>query len=361
MMTAPNPPMQTRTLPYGAVAIAEAAALIRAGQPVAIPTETVYGLAADATDSGAVARIYAAKGRPSFNPLIVHVLDLAAAERIAVFDSTARALAEVFWPGPLTLVLPVRPDAGIASLVTAGLDTIAIRVPAHRAMRALIAAAGVPLAAPSANASGAISPTRAAHVVASLGGRIALVVDDGATEAGVESTIVAGVQVLRPGPVTAEDLARFGEDSPAPPLHFPGEGRGPGEGDVQVGATLSSDLATPRPRPSPGKRVKEEEEEREAAIVTAPGQLASHYAPNKPLRLNATEAGTDEYLIGFGDVAGDTSLSAHGDLTEAAANLFDALHRADGSDRARIAIAPIPSDGIGTAINDRLRRAAHRD
>ncbi|WP_277968856.1 L-threonylcarbamoyladenylate synthase [Sphingomonas echinoides] len=323
MMTAPNPPMQTRTLPYGAVAIAEAAALIRAGQPVAIPTETVYGLAADATDSGAVARIYAAKGRPSFNPLIVHVLDLAAAERIAVFDATARALAAAFWPGPLTLVLPLRPDVGIASLVTAGLDTIAIRVPAHRAMRALIAAAGVPLAAPSANASGAISPTRAAHVVASLGGRIALVVDDGATAAGVESTIVAGLEVLRPGPVTAEDLARFGTLA-APPL---------------------------------GKR----EEDGAAAIVTAPGQLASHYAPRKPLRLNATEAAEDEYLIGFGAVAGDATLSTQGDLTEAAARLFDALHQADASDRSRIAIAPIPQTGIGAAINDRLRRAAHRD
>ncbi|WP_010219014.1 L-threonylcarbamoyladenylate synthase [Sphingomonas sp. PAMC 26621] len=357
MMTAPNPPMQTRTLPYGAVAIAEAAALIRAGQPVAIPSETVYGLAADATDSGAVARIYAAKGRPSFNPLIVHVLDLAAAERIAVFDATARALAAAFWPGPLTLVLPVRPDGGIASLVTAGLDTIAIRVPAHRAMRALIAAAGVPLAAPSANASGAISPTRAAHVVASLGGRIALVVDDGATAAGVESTIIAGLQVLRPGPVTAEDLARFGDNPPAPPLHFPGEGRGPVEGDLQASAALSSDPASPGPRPSPGKQGKEGE----AAIITAPGQLASHYAPNKPLRLNATEAEADEYLIGFGAIDGDTSLSAHGDMTEAAAKLFDALHLADGSDRVRIAIAAIPLDGIGTAINDRLRRAAHRD
>ncbi|WP_242139787.1 L-threonylcarbamoyladenylate synthase [Sphingomonas sp. TREG-RG-20F-R18-01] len=357
MMTAPNPPMPTRTLPYGAAAIAEAAALIRSGQPVAIPSETVYGLAADATDSAAVARIYAAKGRPSFNPLIVHVLDLAAAERIARFDATARALAEAFWPGPLTLVLPVRVDAGIASLVTAGLDTIAIRVPAHRAMRALIAAAGVPLAAPSANASGAISPTRAAHVVASLGGRIALVVDDGATAAGVESTIVAGLEVLRPGPITAEDLARFRGDSAIPPLRFPGEGRGPGEGDLQASAALSSALLATGPRPSPGKQGKE----REAAIITAPGQLASHYAPTKPLRLNATEAEADEYLIGFGAIGGDTSLSARGDLTEAAANLFDALHLADGSARARIAIAAIPLDGIGTAINDRLRRAAHRD
>jgi L-threonylcarbamoyladenylate synthase len=195
--------------------------------------------------------------------------------------------------------------------------------------------------------------------VASLGGRIALVVDDGATEAGVESTIVYGLQVLRPGPVTAEDLARFGDISPAPPLHFPGEGRGPVEGDVQASTALSSDPATPGPRPSPGKRVKAGEEG-EAAIITAPGQLASHYAPNKPLRLNATEAEADEYLIGFGEVAGDASLSAHGDLTDAAAALFDALHRADASDRARIAIAPILLDGIGAAINDRLRRGSAR-
>ena len=334
MMTAPNPPMPTRTLPYGDAAIAEAAALIRAGQPVAIPTETVYGLAADATDSVAVARIYAAKGRPSFNPLIVHVLDLAAAERIAVFDPDARALAEAFWPGPLTLVLPLRADTEIASLVTAGLATVAIRVPAHRAMRALIAASGVPLAAPSANASGAISPTRAAHVLASLGGRIALVVDDGPTAAGVESTIVAGLRVLRPGPITAEEIARA-----LPRSH----------------AML---IATGLQHP-PGKRA--EGEHAEAAVVTAPGQLASHYAPNKPLRLNATGAGPDEYLIGFGPVVGDMTLSATGDLTEAAARLFDALHTADASGSARIAIATVPERDIGVAINDRLRRAAHRD
>ena len=220
-MTAPNPPFVTRTLPYGEAAIAEAAALIAAGQPVAVPTETVYGLAADATDSAAVARIYAAKGRPSFNPLIVHVLDLAAAERIAVFDEDARALA-AFWPGPLTLVLPLRADAGIAALVTAGLETIAIRVPAHRAMRALLKASSKPLAAPSANASGGISPTRAAHVLASLDGRIALVIDDGATEAGLESTIVMGREVLRPGPITADDLSRI-----LSAMLHPGESRGP--------------------------------------------------------------------------------------------------------------------------------------
>ncbi|MEH3122086.1 MAG: L-threonylcarbamoyladenylate synthase [Sphingomonas phyllosphaerae] len=298
---------------YGTAAVEEAAGIIRAGGIVAVPTETVYGLAADARDSAAVARIYAAKGRPSFNPLIVHVPDLAAAERLAVFDADARALATRFWPGPLTLVLPVRAEAGIASLVTAGLDTIAIRVPAHRAMQALLAASGAPLAAPSANASNAISPTRAAHVAASLGGAVALILDDGATATGVESTIVAGRTILRPGPVTAEML---GEVLP-----------------VAAGTT---------------------------AHVSAPGQLATHYAPRKPLRLMAVTPEAGEWLIGFGAVAGDDTLSASGDLEEAAARLFDALHRADASDRAGIAVAAVPETGVGVAINDRLRRAAHR-
>lgn len=303
-------PTNPRILPYGKAAIAEAAALIRAGQCVAVPTETVYGLAADATDSAAVAGIYAAKGRPSFNPLIVHVPDLAAAERIAVFDDAARALAERFWPGPLTLVLPARADSGIASLVTAGLDTIALRVPAHRAMQALLAACGRPLAAPSANASGSISPTRAEHVAASLAGRIPLVIDDGATPAGLESTIVMDGHVLRPGPLAAAEL-----------------------GLAETG------LASEK--------------------ITAPGQLASHYAPGKPLRLNATERREGEWLIGFGTVAGDDTLSASGDPVEAASRLFDALHRADASPAPAIAVAPVPHTGIGVAINDRLRRAAH--
>jgi L-threonylcarbamoyladenylate synthase len=318
-------PTNPRILPYGAAAIAEAAAVIRAGGCVAVPTETVYGLAADATDSRAVAGIYEAKGRPSFNPLIVHVPDLEAAERIAMFDDAARMLAQRFWPGPLTLVLPVRPEAGIASLVTAGLDMIAIRVPDHRAMRALLEATGKPLAAPSANASGSISPTRAAHVAASLAGRIPLVIDDGPTPAGVESTIVMDGRILRPGPLTQTDL-------------FPGEGRGPGATQPET-----------RPRPSPGNKEG----------IAAPGQLASHYAPGKPLRLDATERREGEWLIGFGDVAGDDMLSASGDLVEAAANLFDALHRADAGSTAAIAVAPIPDAGIGVAINDRLRRAAH--
>lgn len=299
-------------MPYGEAAIAEAARLIATGACVAIPTETVYGLAADATDARAVAGIYAAKGRPSFNPLIVHVPDLTAAERIAVLDDRARGLARRFWPGPLTLVLPVRPDAGIAALVTAGLETVAIRVPRHRAMQALLAATGKPLAAPSANASGSISPTRAGHVATSLAGRIPLVIDDGATPAGVESTIVQGDAILRPGPLSADDL-------------FPGEAR-----------TV----------------VRSEK-------ITAPGQLASHYAPNKPVRLNATNAEAGEWLIGFGEIAGDDSLSPTGDLTEAAANLFEALHTAEAATSARIAVAPIPEAGIGIAINDRLRRAAH--
>ena len=308
MMADPNP----RILRYGMAAITEAAARITRGECVAVPTETVYGLAADAGNAAAVAGIYAAKGRPSFNPLIVHVPDLAAAEALAVFDADARELAGGFWPGPLTLVVPLRPEAPIASLVTAGLATIAIRVPRHRAMQALLAACGRPLAAPSANASNGISPTRAAHVALSLGNRVPLIVDDGATEAGLESTIVAGRTILRPGPIVAADL-------PFPVV--------PRQAD---------------------------------AAITAPGQLATHYAPRKPLRLNATAAAPDEWLIGFGAVAGDDTLSAGGDLREAAARLFDALHRADASERHGIAVAPVPQDGLGEAINDRLARAAHR-
>jgi L-threonylcarbamoyladenylate synthase len=312
-----NAQLATRILPYDDDAIAEAAAVIASGGCVAVPTETVYGLAADATDAAAVAGIYAAKGRPSFNPLIVHVPSVDAAARIAHFDADPRALADAFWPGPLTLVLPLRQDADIAALVTAGLDTVAIRVPRHRAMQALIRATGKPLAAPSANASGSISPTRAAHVAASLNGRIPLIVDDGATSGGIESTIVATgdpPRLLRPGPITAEEIARV------------------------LGRDLTGAGGT----------------------IEAPGQLASHYAPRKPLRLNATQPQRDEWLIGFGAVTGDDTLSASGDLVEAAARLFDALHRADASGRTRIAVAPVPDDGIGVAINDRLRRAAHR-
>ena len=297
----------TRTLRFSPAAIAEAARLIAAGEPVAMPTETVYGLAADATNGEAVALIYAAKGRPSFNPLIVHVADLAAAEGIGVFDETARALAEAHWPGPLTLVVPLREDAGIAPLVTAGLATIALRVPAHPAMQALLAATGKPLAAPSANASGKISATRADHVRASLGGRIALIIDGGPCSQGIESTIVAATggapRLLRRGPIEI-DAAE--------------ETRG----------------------------------------IEAPGQLASHYAPSKPLRLDATTAEPDEYLIGFGPVTGNASLSPSGDPIEAAARLFDLLHQADAAPEPRIAVAPVAGDGLAAAIRDRLTRAA---
>jgi L-threonylcarbamoyladenylate synthase len=311
-----DPSTPTRCLAYGPGAVAEAAGLIGQGHCVAVPTETVYGLAADATNAAAVAGIYAAKGRPSFNPLIVHLPDRATAEALAHFDDHARQLADAFWPGPLTLVLPLREGAGIASLVTAGLPAVALRVPAHRAMQALLAATGKPLAAPSANASGGISPTRAAHVMASLGGRIPLVIDDGATERGLESTILActngTVRLLRPGPISAEQVAAV------------------------AGAM-------------PGKA---------GSGIEAPGQLASHYAPGKPVRLEVTDAAPDEWLIGFGAVTGDDTLSATGDLVEAAARLFDCLHRADAASKSRIAVAPVPHGGLGVAINDRLARAA---
>jgi L-threonylcarbamoyladenylate synthase len=302
-------PQATRILPLDDEAIAEAARLLLAGEPVAVPTETVYGLAADATNAQAVARIYEAKERPSFNPLIVHVSSIQVARRIAHLNPAAEALAERHWPGPLTLVLPARAHNGIASLVTAGLDTIAVRVPGHPAIQALLKAVGRPLAAPSANASGSISPTRAEHVLKSLGGRIGLIVDGGQTERGIESTIVAATgETLR--------LLRRG------PIEIP-----------------SAILAT-------------------GGDIEAPGQLASHYAPSKPLRLNAVEAAQGEYLIGFDAVAGDVTLSASGDLIEAAARLFDLLHAAEDSPKARIAVAPIPEEGLGGAINDRLRRAA---
>jgi L-threonylcarbamoyladenylate synthase len=300
--------MQTRVLSFSDESIAEAVRLVFAGEPVAVPTETVYGLAADAGNPQAVARIYEAKGRPSFNPLIVHVPDFESAKRIGEFDEGACALAAQHWPGPLTLVVPLRDDAGIAPIVTAGLTTIGIRVPAHPAMQALLLGADRPLAAPSANASGSISPTRAEHVLKSLGGRISLVIDGGPTQRGLESTIVAAtggaLRILRPGPV---------------------------EIDAEPGSS---------------------------GRIEAPGQLASHYSPSKPVRLNATTNEVDEYLIGFGTIRGEISLSPSGDLVEAAACLFDALHRADASPKARIAVAPISEEGLGAAINDRLRRAA---
>ena len=302
------PPVETRILEANATAIAEAARLILGGDPVAVPTETVYGLAADATSGAAVDRIYEAKGRPSFNPLIVHVPDLAAARQIGEFDEAALELASRHWSGPLTIVVPLRPGAPIASLVTAGLPSIGLRVPAHPVMQALLRATRRPLAAPSANASGSISPTRAEHVLASLGGRIPLILDAGPSEQGVESTIVAAtggpLRLLRPGPITVDAV--------------------------------------------PATRGK----------IEAPGQMTSHNAPSKPPRIDATDAAADEYWIGFGPIAGETSLSEHGDLAEAAARLFDLFHRADASDKPRIAVAPVPRHGLGEAINDRLARAS---
>ncbi len=317
MASGSNPYFGTKIMPYDAAAIEEAARLLLAGEPVAVPTETVYGLAADATNPHAVARIYEAKGRPSFNPLIVHVRDRAMAGEIAHFDDLADRLAAHFWPGPLTLVLPQRAGHSIARIATAGLDTIALRCPAHPAMQAAIAATDRPLAAPSANASGRISPTSAAHVVASLDGRIPLVVDAGPCPAGLESTIVAPrsdlLLLLRPGPVTVEDL------------------------EAATGLPVRTD---------------------NSGAITAPGQLASHYAPGKPVQLDCTAPAPDLFLIGFGTTGGDYNLSAAGDLTEAASRLFDALHAGDASDAAQIGVVPIPASGLGQAINDRLRRAA---
>ena len=311
--------MQTRRIAATSDGIAEAADLLRAGALVAIPTETVYGLAADARNDRAVAAIYAAKNRPAFNPLIVHLPDLAAVARLAVLTPEAERLAAAFWPGPLTLVLPLRPDAGLSPLVTAGLDTVAIRLPAHPVARALLAQAGIPVAAPSANPSGRVSPTRAEHVLAGLSGRIAAVLDGGPCAVGVESTILAldgPPALLRPGGVAVEAI----EAARGAPLLMPG------------------DPSTPK----------------------APGQLASHYAPEARVRLNATQAREGEVLVGFGNIAGHLTLSASGDLLEAAANLFHFLREADAlaGPGGAIAFAPVPETGLGRAINDRLRRAA---
>ncbi|WP_343608896.1 L-threonylcarbamoyladenylate synthase [Novosphingobium sp.] len=306
-------------LPADEAGLAQAVARLTAGEPVAVPTETVYGLAARADRAEAVAAIYRAKGRPDFNPLIVHVSDVAAAEKLAVVDVRARALAQAFWPGALTMVLPRRDGAPLAEAVTAGLPTVALRCPAHPVMRQVLAQSGLALAAPSANRSGGVSPTRAGHVAESLAGRIGLVLDGGACAQGLESTIVAlreggGWQVLRPGPITAQAICEaLGEDELAP------------SGD---------------------------------AGIEAPGQMTSHYAPGKPVRLNARDAEADEFHIGFGAIAGAMNLSPSGDLAEAAANLYTALHASAQADQPRVAVAPVPNSDIGEAINDRLRRAA---
>jgi L-threonylcarbamoyladenylate synthase len=322
-------PIVTRVLAAGPSAIADAARCLGDGGLVAFPTETVYGLGADATNGSAVARLYAAKGRPSFNPLIAHVSDLAAARRLAVFDAAAEQLAKAFWPGPLTLVLPRRADGPVTELATAGLDSIALRVPAHPVAQSLIGALGRPVVAPSANRSGHVSPTTAPHVLADLGGRIELIVDGGATPVGVESTIVACLDrplLLRPGGLPGEQIERL----LTRPL------------DDATGDLLDADAPV------------------------APGMLASHYAPRASLRLAADHVRAGEALLAFGP---DTlpgaeratltlNLSPRGDLVEAAANLFSQLRALDGAAVASIAVMPVPNDGLGEAINDRLARAA---
>ncbi|HEX6001163.1 MAG TPA: L-threonylcarbamoyladenylate synthase [Hyphomicrobiaceae bacterium] len=306
-------------------AIVEAAALLRAGQLVAFPTETVYGLGADATNALAVAAVFEAKGRPTFNPLIMHVPSLVAAEALGHFTEAATRLANAFWPGPLTLVLRKRAGCPVAELATAGLDTIAVRVPAHSVARALLQAARVPIAAPSANRSGHVSPTTAAHVEADLGERVAMILDGGATPIGLESTVVdaTGAEpiVLRLGAASRDDISRLLERPVA----------------VATGA---------------------------ADAPVSPGMLARHYAPAARLRLNATDVQPDEALLAFGvsqipPHAGPMlNLSWSGDLTEAAANLFSALRTLDAAGAKAIAVMPIPEQGLGEAINDRLRRAA---
>ena len=301
-----------------AAGIARAAGYLRSGAQLAFPTETVYGLGADARDDRAVAGIYEAKGRPSFNPLIVHLPDLDAVERYCEMPAEARRLASAFWPGALTLVLPLKPDAGISKLVTAGLGTLGVRVPDHPLAQSLLREFGGPVAAPSANPSGRISPTTAEHVLAGLGHRIAAVLDGGPCGVGVESTIVSCAgrpALLRAGGLPVEALE----------------------------ACLGAPLLRPEDPDTP----------------QSPGQLASHYAPRGTLRLGATKVAADETLLGFGPVPGAVlNLSPSGDLVEAAANLFAHLHALDAMGAERIAVSPIPDHGLGRAINDRLRRAA---
>ena len=320
----------TRMAKADAAAAADAARVLAAGGLVAFPTETVYGLGADATSGPAVARLYDAKGRPAFNPLIAHVADVADAERLARFDADAARLAKDFWPGPLTLVLPKAAGCPVAELATAGLDTIAVRVPAHEVAQDILAAFGKPVAAPSANRSGHVSPTCAEHVAADLAGRIDLIIDGGATPVGVESTIVACLGepvLLRPGGLPRAAIER----------------------------SLGRSLADPAPA-------------RDTAGPIAPGMLATHYAPRTRLRLNALRVAAGEALLAFGPLPAEgaeraacvLNLSARGDLVEAAANLFAHLRALDAAGAGAIAAMPVPREGLGEAINDRLERAAAR-
>lgn len=306
--------VNTLTLQPDSNGIARAAELLAAGQLVAFPTETVYGLGADARDGTAVAAIYAAKGRPSFNPLIVHLATINAARTFAVWTDAAEVLAQAFWPGPLTLVLPLHANHGLSSLVTAGLSTVALRLPAHPTAQALLARFNGPVAAPSANPSGRISPTKAHHVLNGLSGQIAAVIDDGPCDVGLESTIIGldgPPTLLRPGGLPINGI------------------------EAALGAPLV----------------------KAGDAISAPGQMASHYAPRAAMRLNVHHPNKNEVFLGFGNMACDVNLSETGDLIEAAATLFDALHQLDALARP-IAVAPIPETGLGLAINDRLRRAA---
>lgn len=304
-------------IPADAAGIAQAITCLQQGGLVALPTETVYGLAANAGNAQAVARIYAAKGRPQFNPLICHIACPEQLNALTEADQTALVLARLFWPGPLTLVLRARSPSPVSALARAGLETLAVRCPAHPVARAVLEGLGRPLVAPSANASGALSPTSAAHVVASLGTKVDLVLDAGATSRGLESSIIRvepdRLVLLRPGPVLPQEL------------------------EAACGLPVVN---------------------AEGEDVTAPGQLASHYAPVQPVLLSVTEHIPDAFWIGFGPWPGDISLSLAGDLIEAASRLFDVLHQAQASGRPVIAVAPIPAEGLGLAINDRLRRAA---
>jgi len=321
--------LTTEISPTGAADLVLAARALGQGRLVAFPTETVYGLGADATNADAIARLYQAKGRPAFNPLISHVADLAAAEKIGRFDAPALALAKAFWPGPLTLVLPKTSGCAVAELATAGLDTIAIRIPSHGVARTILAAFGKPVVAPSANISGHVSPTTAQHVESDLAGRIDLIVDGGPVDVGVESTIVGCFgepMLLRPGGLPREEIERvLGRALLRPP------------------AEMESDSAQP----------------------LAPGMLSSHYAPRTRVRLNATDVGPNEALLAFGPplkeaerAAAVMNLSRIGDLNEAATNLFGYLRALDARMAQTIAVMPIPNHGLGEAINDRLRRAA---
>jgi L-threonylcarbamoyladenylate synthase len=310
-----------------AESIAAGAAALRAGRLVAFPTETVYGLGADACDDRAVAGIFAAKKRPSFNPLIIHLADEAAASSIVRLDERARLLARQFWPGPLTLVLPRRQGCPVSLLASAGLDTLAVRVPRHPVAALLLKAFGGPIAAPSANPSGRLSPTAASHVAEGLGDQVAMILDDGPTAIGLESTVIdlsrPAARLLRPGGVTAEEI------------------------EAVIGPLAGQDSGG----------------EAETTAPPAPGMLASHYAPTLPLRLEAAAVEADEALLAFGSQvpAGarkTLNLSPAGDLTQAAANLFAHLRRLDASGARRIAVMPVPEQGLGRAINDRLRRAA---